>query len=94
MYLFGPIDFRSYEKAEKGSSEGTSYFSAGVYNDFNTGWCADIGNEVQIVLWLLSVTYIGEFIALWAIRYVIKSLDQSKWCCPINQPDNTKKKTI
>ena len=41
-----------------------------------------------------SVILILEFASLWAIRWLFKSYDQGRWCCPSNQPLKTRKKTI
>ena len=66
----------------------------GLYVGFNAYYFADVGRLVQSVYVFVVFMPLFEFAFWLSLRYVRRSYDQNKWCCPKMLPSKTKTKTI
>ena len=54
----------------------------------------DIGKLVVTSFLLIVILPPIEFLALWALRWLLRAWDQRSCCCPHQLADKTRKKTI
>lgn len=54
----------------------------------------DIGSLIVFSFLIIVILPPFEFLALWALRWLLRAWDQRKCCCPTYLADKTRKKTI
>ena len=70
-----------------------SYFTIGVYWDFNQYWFVDVGYQIATVLLIKAFFPPTEFISKFSLWFFLRSLDQRR-CCRKLPPEKTSQKTL